>query len=359
MKTKTKLSPAPIMEELMKTSLAPVKAGQILAGKIIEISRNNIFVDLTGLGTGIILAKEIRENPNLLKELKIGQEVQCLILEPENEKGYIELSLNEANKELSWDTLLRAKKEEESLSAKVLQANRGGLVMEVFGVTGFLPTSQLSPSHYPRVENGDKNKILEELSKFVNQELKVKVLDLNPKDQTIIFSEKILNKEEMKKNLEYFKMGNVFEGVVSAITDFGVFVKLTPSTPDIPETEGLIHISELDWQIVEDPRNILKVGEKISVKIIGYQQDRLALSLKALKQAPWQNLTKKYQKDEKLDGRVVKATTYGFLVEIEKGVYGLCGSYDETSKDLKIGETYQFKIISFDPQAHKMTLQHV
>lgn len=346
-----------LMEELLKVSQSLPKVGQIVSGKIIEINRNNIFIDLGSFGIGIILLKEIRENPEILKELKIGQEVNCLVLEPENEKGYIELSLKEANKELSWESLEKAKKDEQTLLAKVIQANRGGLLVEVLGISGFVPVSQLAARHYPRVENGDKSKILQELNKFIGQELKVKIIDLDPKDQLLILSEKILDQEEIKKNLEYFKIGEVFEGVVSAITDFGAFVKITPKKADILETEGLIHISELDWQIVEDPRQILKIGDKIKVKVIGYQPDRLALSLKALKKDPWQNLDKKYKKDEIISGRVVKSTSYGFLVEIEKGVYGLIGSFQPKTKDLKIGEKYQFKILSFEPKLHKMGLQ--
>jgi len=353
---KTQLKQSKLMEELLKVSQGPPKVGQIVSGKIIEMNRNSIFIDLGSFGIGIILPKEIRENPEILKELKIGQEVNCLVLEPENEKGYVELSLKEANKELSWKALEKAKKDGQTLVAKVISANRGGLLVEVLGISGFLPVSQLSVCHYPRVENGDKSKILQELNKFVGKELKIKIIDLDQKNQLLILSEKILDQEEIKKNLEYFKIGEVFEGEVSAVTDFGAFVKITPKKADIGEVEGLIHISELDWQIVEDPRQILKIGDKIKVKVIGYQSDRLALSLKALKEDPWQNIAGKYKKDEIVSGRVVKSTSYGFLIEIEKGVYGLVSSSKSKTKDLKIGEEYQFKILSFEPKLHKMTL---
>ncbi|MBU3934930.1 S1 RNA-binding domain-containing protein [Patescibacteria group bacterium] len=275
------------MKGLLTSSADPIKAEQILEGKVIEISKKNIFIDFGPLGTGIILGKEIKENPSLVKELKIGQMVNCFVLEPENNKGYIEVSLREANKELSWEKLEELKNSGQTITARVLQANRGGLLMDVMGQGGFLPVSQLSFEHYPRVDGGSKDKILQELNKFVGQELKVKILDLDTREDKIILSEKALNKEEIKEIMDHFKVNDIFEGTVTAITDFGAFVKLIDADrPKISIPEGLIHISELDWQLVKNPRDIVKVNEKVKVKIIGFHQGRISLSLKALKEKP-------------------------------------------------------------------------
>lgn len=187
-----------IMKELLTISPSPVKTGQIVEGKIAEINKSNLFVNLGPLGTGIILTKEIKENPEIFKEVKVGEKVSCLVLEPENENGYIELSLKEAQRKLSWQSLEKAKKEEQSLKVKVIQANRGGLIVEILGIVGFLPVSHLSASHYPEVERGDKNKILEELNKFVGQELKVRIIDLNQREERLIVSEKILSRKTEK-----------------------------------------------------------------------------------------------------------------------------------------------------------------
>jgi len=162
-----------------------------------------------------------------------------------------------------------------------------------------LPVSQLSPEHYPRVDGGDKEKILKELNKFVGKDLKVKVIDLDPREEKLIVSEKALNKEEVEEIMKYFALDGVFEGTVSAVTDFGAFVRLSPEEgAKAPETEGLIHISELDWQLVRDPREILQEGEKVKVKIVGFYQGRPALSLKALKERP-QIKTEKNEEREK------------------------------------------------------------
>jgi small subunit ribosomal protein S1 len=259
----------------------------MIEGKITELGKKNIFIDFGPLGVGIILGKEIKENPSILKEIEIGETVKCMVLEPENEKGYIEVSFNEANKEISLNKLEDIKASGQPIMVKVMQANRGGLVVEVMRQKGFLPVSQLSPEHYPRVEGGNRDKILQELNKFVGKELKVKVIDLDPREDKLIVSEKALNKEEIKEILDSYKIGETHEGVISAITDFGAFVKLdSPKELTFSVPEGLIHISELDWNLVKDPGKIVKIGEKVKVKILGFQQGRLSLSLKALKEKP-------------------------------------------------------------------------
>lgn len=274
-------------KNFLANSASPVKAGQIMEGKITEKNKKNIFIDFGPLGMGIVLGKEIKENPFLIKELKVNDQVDCFVLEPENENGYIEVSLRKATKELSWEKLEELRDSGQTVPARVIQANRGGLIAEVMGQPAFLPVSQLSFEHYPRVDGGSKDKILQELNKFVGKELNVKIFDVNPREDKLIISEKALNKEEVKELMDSFKIGDVFEGVITAVADFGAFIKLThPEKPEISIPEGLIHISELDWQLVKNPRDIVKVDDKVKVKIIGFHQGRLSLSLKALKEKP-------------------------------------------------------------------------
>jgi len=286
-------------KDLLLASINTIKESQILEGKIIEANKSNIFIDFGALGTGIVLGREIKDNPSLVKELKVGQTISCVVLESENENGYIEVSIKEADRELSWTKLEELKNTSRNALAKVIQANRGGLLVSLLDQKGFLPASQLSPEHYPRVDGGDKEKILKELNKFVGKDLKVKVIDLDPREEKLIVSEKALNKEEVEEIMKYFALDGVFEGTVSAVTDFGAFVRLSPEEgAKAPETEGLIHISELDWQLVRDPREILQEGEKVKVKIVGFYQGRPALSLKALKERP-QIKTEKNEEREK------------------------------------------------------------
>jgi len=289
----------PMAKDLLLASINTIKESQILEGKIIEANKSNIFIDFGALGTGIVLGREIKDNPSLVKELKVGQTINCVVLESENENGYIEVSIKEADRELSWTKLEELKNTSRNALAKVIQANRGGLLVSLLDQKGFLPVSQLSPEHYPRVDGGDKEKILKELNKFVGKDLKVKVIDLDPREEKLIVSEKALNKEEVEEIMKYFALDGVFEGTVSAVTDFGAFVRLSPEEgAKAPETEGLIHISELDWQLVRDPREILQEGEKVKVKIVGFYQGRPALSLKALKERP-QIKTEKNEEREK------------------------------------------------------------
>jgi small subunit ribosomal protein S1 len=275
------------MKDLLSSSSSPSKSGHIIDGKVIEVGKKNIFVDLGIFGTGIVLTKEIKESPSLVKQLKMGQEVQCMVLEPENEKGYVEISLRAASKELSWEKLEKIKNSGEATPAKVVQANKGGLMVELLGQLAFLPVSQLSQEHYPRVEGGDKNKIFQQLTKLVGKEISVKIIDLDQRTDKFIVSEKALSREETREMMEHFKPGDVFEGTITAITNFGAFVKLEPKEGfNMAVPDGLIHISELDWGLVRDPREIVKEGEKIKVKIIGFHQGRPTLSLKALKEKP-------------------------------------------------------------------------
>jgi len=378
------------MNGLLNQSPKLPKAGEIVNGQILEIGKNTIFVDLGALGTGVLLGREIKENRELVKSLQIGQEILAMVLEPENENGFIELSLQAAHREQSWDELKKLMDNQEIVKAKIISANRGGLMITVKDISGFLPVSQLNYEHYPRVEDGDKTKILQELNKFVNKELNVKILDLDAGQQKLIVSEKATDEEKMKQAMAQYKIGDLVEGVISGVVDFGAFVRFPASaqlstsstqennlneskkelTPAVSEQknseiiEGLIHISEIDWQLIEDPRQFLKVGDKVTAKIIGIEKDRLSLSLKALKKDPWLEIGAKYKKDQIVAGKITKVNPFGAFVQIDKDFHGLVHVSDFKSaevmnQELKVSQTYQFKILTIEPQVHKMALSLV
>jgi small subunit ribosomal protein S1 len=344
------------------------KPGDIVTGKILEIGKNSIFVDLGALGTGVLLGQEIKENKSLVKSLKIDQEISAMVLEEENEKGLVELSLKEAHREQSWDGLKKIMEDKEIVKARITAANRGGLMVSIRDIVGFLPVSQLSYEHYPRVEDGDKNRILQELNKFVNKELDVRIIDLDPSQQKLIASEKAIDEDKIKQAMTNYKIGDLVEGTISGVVDFGAFVRFS-----LPQTngqekqefmEGLIHISEIDWQLIEDPRQILKVGEKVTAKIIGIEKERLSLSLKALKKDPWLEIESRYKKDQIIEGEITKINPFGAFVQLDKDIHGLVHvsdfkSFDLMSQELKSGQRYQFKILSIEPQVHKMALSLV
>lgn len=356
------------MTGLLAHSPKTPKIGEIVTGKVLEVGRSTVFVDLGAAGNGVLLGREIKENRNLIKNLNPGDEISAMVLEAENENGFIELSLQAAHREQSWDVLKRFSASQEIVKAKVTAANRGGLMIELNGVAGFLPVSQLSPEHYPRVEDGDKNKILQELNKFLNKELSVRVLDADPSQQKLIVSEKAVGEEKVRQALAQYQIGDLVEGTISGVVDFGAFVRFPlkgTEEQEKPEMiEGLIHISEIDWQLIEDPRQLLHAGQKVTAKIIGIEKDRLSLSLKALKKDPWQEIDQKYAKDQIVEATITKINPFGAFAQLDKDIHGLIhvsdfGSPDAMNSQLKVGEKYKMRIVSIEPQVHKMALSLV
>ncbi len=356
------------MTNLLAQSPKTPKLGEIVTGKILEVGRDTVFVDLGAAGTGVLLGREIKENRNLIKSLKPGDTISAMVLETENNNGFIELSLQAAHREQAWDILKKMMLSQEIVKAKVTAANRGGLMIELSGVAGFLPVSQLAAENYPRVEDGDKNKILQELNKFVNKELSVRVLDVDAGQQKLIVSEKAVGEEKVRQALTQYQIGDLVEGTISGVVDFGAFVRFPlkgTEDQEKPEMiEGLIHISEIDWQLIEDPRQLLHAGQNVTAKIIGIEKDRLSLSLKALKKDPWQEIGDKYTKDQVVEATVTKINPFGAFVQLDKDIHGLVhvsdfGSIDSLNQSLQVGQSYQFKIISIEPQVHKMALSLV
>ncbi len=246
--------------------LKPPTIGQIVKGKVLGKGKGTLFLDLGPIGTGIIYGREFLAAKEKLKDLKPGDEVLAKIVDLENEEGYIELSVSEASRELTFEILKEKKEKGEVLKIKILGANKGGLLAEVLGVPAFLPVSQLTPEHYPKVENGDKTKILKELQKFIGKELEVQILNFFPENQQLILTEKSKKKTQIKPGIENLKLGQVVEGEISGVTSFGAFIKFG-------EMEGLIPI----WEYGSiNPKN----GEKVQAKIIEIKEDKIYLSLK-------------------------------------------------------------------------------
>src|SRR3989338_919910 len=260
------------------------KVGEVVEGRVMKKSAKNLYIDLGIWGIGIVYGIEFINAQDIIKNLKVGASVFAKIVEVQNESGFRELSLAEAKAQKSWDLIRELKKTNQAITTKILSVNRGGLIVEISGIAGFLPVSQLASEHYPRVEGGDKNKILEELSKFVGLEFKIRVLDFDVKENKLIVSERAAEEEHLKRAIERYKIGDVVNGSVSGVVDWGVFVKWAIEKEML---EGLIHISELDWQLVENPADLVKVGDEVAAQIIEIANDRISLSLKRLKVDPW------------------------------------------------------------------------
>lgn len=347
-----------LMENLLKTTggVALPRAGDVVEGFVLDKKGGKLFIDLGIKGVGIIYGREYYAAQEQIKNLQPGDPISAKVVEVDNEEGYLELSLKEAGEERRWINLKRMMDEGEVLELPVKEANRGGLILEAENVKGFLPTSQLSPQNYPRVEGGDKEMIFQELKKLVGQSLKIKILDVSPSENKLIFTEKKQSSEEIHDLLLKFKIGDEVEGEITGVVDFGAFVRLEGT-----EFEGLIHISEIDWSLIEDPRLVLKTGDKVRAKIIDIQGEKISLSLKALKPDPWIAIAEKYHKEDVVRGKVTKFNTFGAFVQINDELHGLVhisefGTEAKMKEELEVEKEYDFKIAMINPKEHRMSL---
>ncbi len=341
----------------------PLRMGEVVEGKIVNKGKSSVFLDLGSHGTGIIFGKEFYESKEKLKNLETGTKISAKIIGLEDEEGYVELSLSKANKEIARKQILTKKENNESIQVKISGANKGGLLTKVSGIPAFIPVSQLSSANYPKVEDGDNQKILRALQKFIDQEMEVKILDFDPKEEKLILSEKAKEDKKTKEALEKYKIGDLVEGEITGIVNFGAFLKF-PIGEEEESLEGLVHISELDWQLIEDPSQVVKVGQKVKAKIIDIANNKISLSVKALKKDPWQDVEKKYKKGDIFKGKVIKINPFGAFVQASPKIQGLAhisefDSQKNMEEELQIGEKYDFQILSIEPSEHRMSLKIV
>lgn len=346
------------MSKFLDSSALPPLKDSIVDGTVIAIAKNSIFVDLPPWGTGIIFGKEYINARDLVKKINIGDKITGKIVGNDNKEGYIEISLKEAKQALIWSDAEEAIRDKKVFEIPIKEANKGGLMLIWQGITGFLPASQLKTEHYPRIADGDKDKILEELRKLVGQKISVAIIAVNAKEGKLIFSEKDPDSGEKEKIIDKYALGDELAGEVTGIVDFGIFVKIEEGL------EGLVHISEIDWGLVDDPRKFAKVGDKIKVKVIEVKDGKISLSIKALKDNPWTEASKKYKKDDVVSGVIIKFNKHGALASIEEGVAGLVhisefGTEEKLHEKLELGKSYNFKINIFDPKEQKMALTFV
>lgn len=347
-----------MMAKFMSESETPPQVGDLVDGPVIGITASGVYVDIFPFGTGIIYGREYLSARDIIRKVNVGDSISAKVVDIEtNPEGYIELSLKEAKQAMIWSEAMDAIKNRTVLDLPITDANKGGLIITWQGIQGFLPASQLKSEHYPRVADGDKDKILEELRKLVGERISVSIISAAPKEGKLIFSEKNLQEKDKEKMIEKYTVDDVVTGEVTGIVDFGIFVKIEEGL------EGLVHISELDWALVEDPKLLYKIGEKVDVKIIEIKDGKVSLSVKALKENPWVEAAKKYKKDDTVQGVIIKYNKHGALASIEEGVAGLVhisefGNEEKLRSTLELGKTYDFKITLFDPKEQKMALSY-
>ena len=346
------------MGALLESSPIPPSVEDLVEGPVIGIDKGALYIDLPPFGTGIIYGREFQNARDIIKKVNIGDTVAGKVIDIGGKEGYIEISLKEARQALIWSEAEEAIAENRIYELAITDANKGGLIINWQGIQGFLPASQLKPENYPRVNDGDKDKILEELKKLVGEKLSVAIIGANPKEGKLIFSEKSPESKNKESIVAKYELGDELTGEVTGLVDFGIFIKLEEGL------EGLVHISEIDWGLVENPKAMYKIGEKVKVKIIEIKDDKISLSIKALKENPWKEAESKYKKGSVVDGVIIKYNKHGALASLEEGVAGLVhvsefASEEELREKLEMGKTYPFKITLFDPKEHKMALSFV
>jgi len=343
----------------MPESLKALKTGDVVTGYILSVGKNEVTLTIPSIGLGVVRGRELYDDKVYLHNLKAGDEILASVLEPDNEDGMVELSFRQAGHERVWQTLREKMESKEIIETKILDANKGGLIVEINNVTGFLPVSQLTTTHYPRVEEGDKSKILEILKSYVGQAFQVQVITADPREEKLIVSEKAVVAPQLSAKMGSLKIGDVIEGTITGVVDFGAFVKFTKDE----DLEGLVHISELAWQRIDDPRDIVKVGDTVKAQVISLDEGRISLSIKRLMPDPWQDAVKKYQVGQKVSGKVIKLLPFGAFVELDSEIQGLVHVGElgdpapkEVSEVLKVGQVSEFKIINIEPEEHRLGL---
>jgi len=340
-----------------QTEIKNLRVEDLVEGPVIAIMPSAVYVDLPPYGTGIIYGIEFIQAKDIIRKINIGDLIKAKIILRENENGYIELSLKEAKQALIWNDAEEAIRNKTVIDIVVKEANKGGLILEWQGINGFLPASQLKPENYPRVADGDKEKILRELKKLIGKRLSVCIIGATPKEGKLIFSEKDTGLKEKAEIVSRYNLGDEIEGPITGIVDFGVFIKIEEGL------EGLVHISEISWALIEDPRSMFKVGDIVRAKIIEIKEGKISLSIKALTQNPWVDAENKYKKGDMVKGVVIKFNKHGALVSIEEGVAGLVhvsefGTETKLKEAVSLGKTYDFQISFFEPKEQRMTLSY-
>jgi len=336
-------------------------AGDIVKGKIISLENGGVRVDVNGIATGVVRGQELYDESDQYGAMKIGDEVEATVIDEENENGEMELSFRTAGHQRVWDRMSKLMTDGVTIKSKVLDANKGGLMMKVEALFGFMPVSQLNPDHYPRVPGGDKIRILEQLRKMIGSELSVKVIDANPSEEKLIVSEKAVWEDDQKAVLDSYKIGDLIEGEISALTSFGAFIKFGEGL------EGLVHISEIVWQRIDHPRDVLKIGDKVKAQIIDLNKSKIYLSLKRLVEDPWKSVKDRYQVGQIVEGVVHKIEPFGLMVKLDNDIHGLAHVselsdaqiHDEEvlKKLFVIGQSYKFEIVNIEPAEHRLGLK--
>lgn len=355
--TKPVISKFAELVKIETSAFGVLKVGDIVEGTLLEKGARRLLVDLGRHGVGVVYRGELMGARSAIKDLAPGAALHAKVVEVDNEEGYVELSIAEAGRQKAWAAVAELKEKGEPLTVKVVGANKGGLTTELEGLPAFIPVSQLAPEHYPRVVSEDKSEIGTALQALVGTELTVKLIDANPRTGKLILSEREASEISTRELVKNYTEGQVVEGIISGIADFGVFVRFT----DNPSVEGLIHVSELDYRMVENPKEVVKVDEAVKAKIVEIKDGKISLSLKALKEDPWTTAMERYPVGTEVRGMVYSTNPFGALVNFEdlQGQIHVTefGGIEEMKKHLAAGKSYLFVVQDVKPAERRVLLK--
>jgi small subunit ribosomal protein S1 len=344
--------------EILKNA-APIlspKIGEIVVWKVLSLSNKMILVDLNSQFTGIIAGSDMHSSIEDVSTIKVGDNVESIVIWDDRDSGLTVLSLRKASQIKLISRLHSNFDTKEIITVIPNEANKGWLLIDLDGIKGFIPVSQLTPVNYPRVEWADPEKILTHLNRLVGKPFKVRVINVDQDGKKIIFSEKAAVEEERSTALEKLKPGVQVEWVVSGILTYGLFVTFNG-------LEGLVHVSEIDWGHVNDPSKFAKVWDKIKVEVIGIDSDKISLSMKRLKHNPWVELAKKYKVGDVIKAPVMRISKFGIFLSLDGWISGLI-HLSEISNEIvknvedyvKVGDIVEAKVITFDPTEKRIGL---
>lgn len=354
----TKQTQGALMQELLKDSPNIVRSrpGELVEGNVIFKGKNKLLLDIGGVATGIISGRELRDSLNTFKDLQAGEAVLALVLEEENDEGMVVMSLRMASQQKAWDRFHKMVEDDKTMHFTAQEANKGGLLANIDGIRTFLPVSQLAPVNYPRVNNADSSEIISRLAKFIGHTFTVKIITLDEDAGKIVVSEREAIAEERSKVLEQLTIGDAKEGIVSGIVKFGLFVAFDG-------LEGLVHISEIAWGHVKNPSEYASVGDRVKVKVIGIDGEKLSLSIKQLTKDPWEEIAERYPVGKKVSGTVVRFADYGAFLNLEKDITGLVHlteiahqKINDPAEGLKIGQKVEAQVINIDIDERRIGL---
>ena len=293
--------------------------GDRISGKVVKLEPGRVIVDIGGKGEGLVAEKAYKEAEEFIKTLNEGDEVKAVVLVPETQEGFTILSLRHAAEGATWEKIEKAYDDSETVKVEGVGVNPSGVTVSFGSLSGFVPMSQIG------------KKAAKNIQSLVGNRFEVMVIDFDKSAKKVIFSEKeVSEKEELARArgaMKNIKEGEEFEGVVTTIYDFGVFVKIDApigrGKKEKVVLEGLVHVSELSWEKVDNPANVVSEGDKVKVKVIGKKNGKLGFSIKHTQKDPWDDVAKKYRKDKKVKGEVVRSSDFGTFVQLEPGVEGL------------------------------------